>query len=396
MLRRLRKRLGTVTDRFPALERLAASLHRHAAAAVKAVGRRGSALFERDGKRDDLKCGARLVGIRNGLVAPLGKLRVFQHLRRGVRIGGRIDLRLDVGGDALVVVEIKVSERRHRQNCARIRIHDDSGGAVLYIKVLHRLGKLLLQIVLDGGIDCQVEIESVLRIDVVLIACEDHIRSCAVLQPEDASGGSGQELVLRKLQSRKAGIVRADEADDMRGERSIRVIALGIRLELHALQVVLVFKGAYRVRLGFLDLALDGFVPAVPVGGHREDLFAVYAEDLGKTGRNALGVLAVYGYLRGAHVHGIRCRAHRKHAPLAVIDRPARGGDRRAAELLLQGGALQLVVAQDLQPEKLEHQYGKRRNAARGKKEQRAAEHGSVGSAVGRHGVSSGSANASF
>ena len=64
--------------------------------------------------------------------------------------------------------------------------------------------------------------------------------------------------------------------------------------------------------------------------------------------------------------------------------------------LLLQGGALQLVVAQDLQPEKLEHQYGKRRNAARGKKEQRAAEHGSVGSAVGRHGVSSGSANASF
>ena len=153
----------------------------------------------------------------------------------------------------------------------------------MYIIVLHRLGKLLLQIVLDSGIDCQVEIEPVLRIDVVLVACEDHIRSGAVLQPEDASGGSGQEFVLRKLQPRKAGIVRADEPDDMRGERSIRVIALGIRLELHALQVVLVFKGAHRVRLGFLDLALDGFVPAAPVGGHREDLFAVYAEDLGKT-----------------------------------------------------------------------------------------------------------------
>ena len=327
---------------------------------------------------------------------PLGKLCVLQKLRRGVRIGGRVDLRLNVSGDALVVVEIKISQRRHRQNRARFRVHDDAGGAVLYIIVLHRLGKLLLQIVLDRGIDCQAEIESVLRIDVVLIACEDHIRPGAVLQPEDAAGGAGQKIVLRKLQPRKAGVVGADEADDVRGERGIGVIALCVRFELHTLQVVLVFKGAHRVRLGLFDLALDGFIPAAPVGGHREDLFAVYAENFGKAAGNALGVLAVHGNLRGAYIHGVCRCAHRENTPLAVVDRPARGRDRRAAELLLQRGALQLVVAQDLQTEKLEHQYGKRRDAARGKKEQRAAEHGSVGSAVWRHGVSSGSANASF
>ena len=125
--------------------------------------------------------------------------------------------------------------------------------------------------------------------------------------------------------------------------------------------------------------------------------------DTRKAVDKAMDLLALRDHAAG-ELYQKLCRSFDPHSAAAAVAKmqelnlldDAGFARRRAAELLLQGGALQLVVAQDLQPEKLEHQYGKRRNAARGKKEQRAAEHGSVGSAVGRHGVSSGSANASF
>ena len=114
VLHRLGQRLRAVTAAFPAADGGVAPEHRRAAAAVEAGVHVHDALLERHGQRYDLEGRARLIRVRDGLVPPLELLGGGDELR-ALGVAGRCGVYLGHGLAAyrLVVVEVKVAQRRH-------------------------------------------------------------------------------------------------------------------------------------------------------------------------------------------------------------------------------------------------------------------------------------------
>ena len=364
MLHGLGQRLRTVTGVLPAVERFSAALHAHAAAAEEGAARIDESFLQRHGERDDLEGRAGLVGIGDGLVAPLGLLGRRETLRRLVLVGHGADLGADVLGDLLVAVEIEVSERGHGQDRAGPRVHQDPRRAVLHVVVPDGLPELLFQKVLQVGVDGEVDAVPVLGVHIVLVARQQQIRPDGVFQTQDAPVGAGELVVVCIFHPGEARVVHAHEADQVGGKVGIGIVPLGVRFELHALQIVPGLEGADLGGPVPVDLPRHGLVPGAPVAGHTEDPFPVLAEDAGEPRGDQLRVLPVHGDLRRGEIHREGGGADGQHPAVDVIDRAAARRDRRAPELLAQGGALELVVAEDLQPEQLGDQDGKGKDAA--------------------------------
>ena len=111
------------------------------------------AAVQRGGGSDQLEYRARLIQIAYRLVAPLGLLRQLQ--RGGALLPGqRVHRR--AGGlvrDQAGLVGVVVGFRCHGQDGPGVHIHHDAhrpGGDVM---LLHRVGQVLFQIVLDVGVD---------------------------------------------------------------------------------------------------------------------------------------------------------------------------------------------------------------------------------------------------
>ena len=177
MLYRLGQRLGTVAAVLPALERGAAAEHVHAASAVEARVLAHHALLERHGESDYLEGRAGLVGIRDCLVSPLLLLgEGIELIVLVLALSYAAYLGLGLGTDGLVVVEVKIAKRHHRQYSTRVNLHTDSRRAVLDVVVLHGLGEVLFDVALDDSVYRQGQAVAVVGVHVVLVALVEHIR----------------------------------------------------------------------------------------------------------------------------------------------------------------------------------------------------------------------------
>ena len=162
---------------FPALQRAAAAQHVHAAAAVEAGVLVHNALFKGHGQGDYLEGRSGLVGVRDGLVAPLLLLgKGVELVILLLALCGGAYLGLGLGADGLVIVQVEIAKGHHRQYSTRVNLHTDSRRAVLDVVVLHGLGEVLFDVALDDSVYRQGQAVAVVGVHVVLVALVEHIR----------------------------------------------------------------------------------------------------------------------------------------------------------------------------------------------------------------------------
>ena len=383
MLHRLGQRLGSVAPVLPAADRAAASAHMNAAPAVEAVVHGDGAAVERHGEGDDLEGGAGLVGVGQGLVAPLARLRLPQQLLGLLGRGGRVDHGLRLGADGKKIVQIIAVERGHGEDRAGVHIHGDGAGAVLNVVVRDGLLQMLFDIILDRRIERQHQVAAVLAGLKILVAAQQQLRAVGVRQAQRAAAGAGQRLIVHGLDALETGVVGADKADHMAGKRRIRVIAAAVRLEMHAVQAVLQLEGAHRVGLLALHAPLDRHIPGAGLPALFEHRLLVDVQDFRKAPGDQRPVLAVLVDLRRTEEDVFHRGAERQGLPLPVIDPAARDHRGRLAQLLADRQLLVIIMVGDLQPVEPQDQQHKGRHAENRHQRQDAAQHPAVRRAVG-------------
>ena len=176
----------------------------------------------------------------------------------------------------------------------------------------------------------------------------------------------------------------------MRGQIAVRIVALRVRLDLHAGEIVVLLERPHLFRHIRLDLALDDLIPAVGVFRHGQDLVIIDVENLGKFACDQLRILFVLGDLGRADEDRIDRGVHGQDLAVRVIDGAARGRDLRLAYLLVDRHFFVLLMVYDHDIEQLDAKDSKCKDAAHNQKEACAAEHHDIrcfGTCTKRHAV---------
>ena len=319
------------------------------------------ALLERGGQRQDLERRTGLIGIVERLVAPLAQLHLAE--RGGAVLDGGAQTRVLHGRR---VVEVIVRIGCHGEDAAGLGVHDDAGGAVFRVELVEHLLDAFFKVVLHGGVEREDEVAAVLG-GVVLLVLIEQVVARVVARGDDETGLALELVLILRFQPVKTGVVRADEADHLRGERPVWVIALGVGAEVDALDAVFVDEASHFVGNVLVDAELEHLILRVGALHLLEDAVLADAENLAEPLRDQLarpgdGLFSVAERL----VDGIRVEKDRlcrgrdgEDVAARVIDRPARGSDDGAAYLLVDGLFLQLIVAADLQLIELEEKDDK-------------------------------------
>ena len=361
-LQGLRRGLAAVAGMVPAVEDLLAALDLLGAAAVKRIGRRDCAGIECRRQREDLERRARFIAVGDAAVAPLlqagvahGGVIGVEGLRAGRGIFGllfRLGVKLlDLCAQVLVInfliiVRVIAAERAHGDDLARFAVHDDAERAVEHVIAVHGVLHLLLQIILHRRVERQVDAVAVGRLIIFLIGIE-HLRLVVALRRDDGSGRALQLVIIIGLQPLGADVLGVRKADDLRRDIVIGIVALRIRLEMHADDLILRNDLADLVADLLRLAALDDLVAQARISGLLLDPARIQIEH----GRELLcqrrDVDLVLRQLQRVEENILHTRRGRQHIAVAVIDRAARGGDARAAGLVADGLCLIIIVVDE-------------------------------------------------
>ena len=339
--------------------------HADGAAAVKGGVLVNDALLQRRRQRQRLEGGARLIGVVDGLVAPLTQLRprqiqlaVFHHFRHDPVI------------DRRGVVEVVAGVGGHGQNGAGLHVHHDARGAVGRLGGVHHLRQRLFHIVLHRSVQRQHDVAAVLGLVILLIAV-GHVVARVVLAGHHQTRLAVQNAVIPRLQPVQTVIIRAHEADDLGGEGGIGVVALGVGDHVHALYALVIDIAADLIGHILLHPQLQHLVLGVCALHFFQDALFVDLQYLRELLRHAVlgpghGFILVAEravYLQRGQKYRFRRGRNGHDVAVAVIDGAAGGRDLRAAGLLIQRLGLQLVMPQDLQGKELEEKRDKHHHA---------------------------------
>ncbi len=298
-----------------------AAIHGHRAAlAIDNVGRLHARSIERRGIGRQLEGRARLVDIAHR--------QVLQHARVHV----------------LLVVRVEARRDRQRQDLPRVRIlHHNRAVGRLHLG--HLRVERLLRHVLDVGVDAQHQVLTRLR----LVHLAAQRVTLGVHRRQHMPGSSVHVFVELQLQSAKPGVVRAHIAQHMRGQLVVRVKALELLLEVHALQVQL----ANPVRRRSIHAARHPRKAMRRVEARQHLVLGgkvvgrVFMHHTRKNRRRAAAILAQltrYGVDR-VHLH-----RNRKLLQVAVVEHAAPRCDLKRRGLLLGRAGDPLAMLHHLQP----------------------------------------------
>ena len=315
----------------------------HVAAAVEARVHIYNVFFKRHGERERFEGRARLIGIVDGLAAPLlvAKVRgVFDDLL--LRHAGGEKIVVDHAG----IIQVVGRERGHRQHRAGVDVHDDArralAGAEACLKLLHALFK----VVLDGGIERGLQVAAVFRVEILVVLVE-HGAAVAVARGDDHAALAGQHIVVGCLKAHRAAVI-VGKADDLRCERPLGIAAFARRAQENSLQVILVDEFPHLVCKLVVRLFLELFVLRVRFFHLFEDVPGVHIQDLGKTVCDQVLILLVFHDLLGREEDRLRRGGHGENGAVAVVDGAAARVHGGAQRLLAHGDGLELLVLGDL------------------------------------------------
>ena len=403
--------LGAVDGQMPAL-------HLHRAGAVEGGIHVDDALFQRRGQGDGLEGGAGLIGGVHALVAPGGLNSVglgVCHSGVILLLGGKghfLALQIRQGlielfdeffiGQGAVVIGIIAGEGGHGDNGTGIHIHDDTGGTVFRVELGDHAFHAGFQCRLHIGVQRQHQILAVLCVIILLILVQK-FRAAGVSRRDGKAGGSLQCSFILGFQTHATLIFAVDKANDIGRQFRIGVVALGVRLEPHAQNALLLLFGHF-IAL-FIDLAVDesadlvgdilfgllgqSFIHGIGLFHFRLNDRLVDIQDAGKTPGNIslipkarrivglplLGGLQcslldvlfllfhVFQDLFGRDVHRFGGGGNGQHMLIPVVNRAAGSRDHGAAGLLIHRFGTKVIVLVDLQIVKLQKQHHKGHNA---------------------------------
>ena len=341
-------------------------------------------LLHGGGHGEDLEGGAGLVGIVQGLVAPL-----LEQLVGGV---GEVLLeQVVLNGEG--VVDIVGGIGHHAQDAAGFHVHDDAGGAVFRAVFVSHLAHIFLQIILDVGVQGQDQVLAVFGGEILLILIGQGIAPL-VLGGDHQAGLALEVLVVAGFQAIQAGVVGAHKAQNVGGQGAVGVHPLGVGHHVNAVDIGVVDELADLVRHVLVHLLGQDLILGVRAVHAGADGVLGHAQNPGETGSQGiigpvdlgflgqgrfplrqggilltdlrqallLGVQLLLQVL-GGQEHRLRGHGHRQLAAVAVVDGAAEGGDHRLAGLLVQGPGLHLLVPGDLEVVQLEKQDHEQQDA---------------------------------
>ena len=234
---------------------------------------------------------------------------------------------------------------------------------------------MLFHIVLDRRVERRDEAAAVIAGAVLLIAAQEHLTTVGVGGAKAPAGGAGEGLVIARLDPLEPVVVRADEAEEVAGEPAVRVIALAVRLEPDAADLVFGLEAPDLGRLVRLDLAGDRDIPAPPAPGFLIHVRIVEIQDLREGARDERPVLAVRLDLGGTEIDIVHRGADREDVSAAVIDRAAQGAAGGLPELLGDGEVFVKAVVCDLNVIQPREQHGCRAHAENRREHRAPPEH---------------------
>ncbi|MPM14948.1 hypothetical protein SDC9_61312 [bioreactor metagenome] len=204
--------------------------HLHRAGTEEGVLFGDRTLLQRGSKHHGFEGGTRLVGIVEGLVAPLVELGVAEGLEV-ILLTRRVFYILQLGylcgvADRPGVVEVVFGGTGHGVNGAGGGIHHDAEAAFPGFEPGDALGEGTLGIVLDGGINGEMKVVAVHRVHVIFIAGE-HFGARTGLCGDDPSVHTRELIVTDGLDAVGAVIVAVYETDYLGGQRGGGIITLG-------------------------------------------------------------------------------------------------------------------------------------------------------------------------
>ena len=111
------------------------------------------------------------------------------------------------------IVQVEGRAGRHGVDRTGFRVHDDAGGTVVDLELLHHFRHALFQIVLQGGVQCQIQGRTVLRIIGGGIPV-GHFLTVGTLCRNDSAVHAGEVVVVLIFQTILSVAVAVGEADD--------------------------------------------------------------------------------------------------------------------------------------------------------------------------------------
>ena len=383
--------------------------HPHAAGAGEGVAVADHALLQGGGQDQGLEGGAGLIGVVDGLVAPLVQLSLAQGLQVLVAVlavGGLegVQLSLDVRvTDDAGVVQVVAWGVGPGQDGPGVRVHGDAEAAVLDLEGLDALFQDALAVALDGGVQGEDNVVAVGGVVVVLVAGE-HFSAVAVAGGDHPAHLAGELLLVEGLDAVGAA-VGVDKADDLAGQGVLRIIALAGGGDDDGVgQSVVRDELPHLVGHLLLSLAGKHLIGRVGPLQPRRDVLLINAQNL----REALGHQLIGRLRRGGHLVGVSPRllhplgivfldldqvprgdndpvdggAHGQGVPVAVVDGAPVGLHRHIPGLLVDGQFLVIVVLYDLDLVECHQQGDERQDAEHHQKDDGAPQNGPVAPAV--------------
>ena len=260
-------------------------------------------LFKRHrrGTHFEYRTGHICIGDR--LVTPHGGQRLVSSFF-AFFFGFFIDLRLNVRGKRVRVVEVIAVGGDHRDNSARVYVHSNADSAVFYVVLLDSLRHILFADRLDRFVYGEVDVVSVLSLDILLVL-ERHICSARVAGGNYSAGIAREVIIVFEFNALKTLFVRAGEADNAGRELFLGVVALVVVQQLDNAVAVVILGQLFGelhdlVALIDLDLALNNYIVALLLGFF-EDVLIIDAQDLRQSARGSLALLVVFEVYRRKH-----------------------------------------------------------------------------------------------
>ena len=338
----------------------------HVAAAVEARVQIDDVFLKCHGERERFEGGTRLIGIVDGLAAPLFVEKILHVL---------LDLLLrHAGGQKIVVdlagsVQIVRRERRHRQYRAGVDVHDDARCALSRAEACLQLLHALFKVILNGGVERRVQVAAVFRVEILVILVE-HGAAVSVARGDDHAVFTGQFVVIGRLQSHRAAVV-VGKADDLRGKRPLWIAALARRAQEDAPEFILVDEFPHLVGKLIVRFFLEDLVLRICFLHLFENVSSVEVQDLSKTVCDQVLILIVLDDLLGREKNILRRGGHRKDRTVSVVNGAAARLHRGAQRLLPHGDGLKLIVLGDLPVIKLGKEQHESQHAEHAEQQQR-------------------------
>ena len=260
------------------------------------------------------------------------------------------------------MIGIISSQGGHRQNLAGIYIHDHTEGTVLHIVAVYGCLHLLFQTGLHRNIQGQHHAAGIIGNDKVFIG-KGHIHLVIALGGDHFAGACLQKAVVGCLDPLASGIGCVGKADHLTGKGFVRIIPLGLRFQVDALDLIFIDKDSDLIRNGRLHLGFQPLVPLPQISGLLGNPFRIPLQDFSQGTADQRNIRFGLFQFLGIQIHRFHSLRYRQYIHIPVQDLTPVGTDSGGTALVAQGKVTVIGMISNHQRIQLQHDRHKCQDA---------------------------------